>query len=42
LHWIEVASPYSPGFLLRRLKDYVANWRHAAVAPRDGSRLRPV
>jgi CelD/BcsL family acetyltransferase involved in cellulose biosynthesis len=40
LHWIEVASPYSPGFLLHRLKDYVANWRHAAVAPQDG--LRPV
>ena len=38
LHWIEVASPYSPGFLLRRLKDHLAD----VIAPRDGSRLRPV
>ena len=34
LHWIEVGSPYAPRFLLLRLKDYVACWRHAAVAVR--------
>jgi CelD/BcsL family acetyltransferase involved in cellulose biosynthesis len=28
LHWIEVDSPYSPRFLLQRLKDYAAKWRH--------------
>ncbi len=34
LHWIEVASPYSPQFQMLRLKDYVAGWR-------DGSLSRP-
>ena len=32
LHWIEVASPCSPGFLLRRLKDYVASCVHRPTA----------
>jgi CelD/BcsL family acetyltransferase involved in cellulose biosynthesis len=35
LHWIEVASPYSPQFQMLRLKDYVAGWHRAAS--RDGS-----
>jgi CelD/BcsL family acetyltransferase involved in cellulose biosynthesis len=42
LHWVEVASPYSPVFLLQRLKDYMANWLHETIAPGDGSSLRPV
>jgi CelD/BcsL family acetyltransferase involved in cellulose biosynthesis len=37
LHWIEVVSPYSPHFLLLRLKDYVAGWRHTALPSRAGS-----
>ena len=37
LHWIEVASPYSPRFLLHSLKDYLAGRRHAGVAARTGS-----
>jgi CelD/BcsL family acetyltransferase involved in cellulose biosynthesis len=41
LHWIEVASPYSPRFLLYRLKDYVTSWRHSAIASRDGSPASP-
>jgi CelD/BcsL family acetyltransferase involved in cellulose biosynthesis len=39
LHWIEVASRYSPQFQLLRLKDYVAGWRRAGL--RDGS-ARPI
>ena len=32
LHWIEVASPYSPGFLARRVRDFVTS--RARMAPR--------
>ncbi|HEX3992440.1 MAG TPA: GNAT family N-acetyltransferase [Acetobacteraceae bacterium] len=42
LHWIEVASPYSPRFQMLRLKDYVAGWHRAGSrdgAPSRGGRL---
>lgn len=34
LHWIEIASPYEPRFLLCRLKDYLAGWFQTASASR--------
>lgn len=39
LHWIEVTSRYSPRFLARRLRDFLAAGRRAAMARLTGLRV---
>jgi CelD/BcsL family acetyltransferase involved in cellulose biosynthesis len=40
LHWIEVASRYSPQVLALRLKDQLAGWRDAMASTAEPSRRR--